>query len=53
MQQSQPPGFVPLAANEMKGSVNPNKRARLEKIVKKVTFYLAITTERDKEQCGV
>jgi hypothetical protein len=45
--------FVPLASNVVNESVYPNKRARLEKIVKKVTFNLAITTEKDKEQCGV
>ena len=30
----------------------PNKKARLEKIVKKVSFDLPVFTEKDKEQCG-
>ncbi len=30
----------------------PNKKARLEKMVKKVTFDLPVLTEKDKEQCG-
>ena len=30
----------------------PNKKARLEKIVKKVSFDLPVLTEEDKEQCG-
>jgi hypothetical protein len=53
MQQSQSLCFVPLVADEIKESVNPNKKARLEKIVKKVTFNLPIRTENVKEQCGV
>ena len=30
----------------------PNKKARLEKIVKKVSFDLPVLTKKDKEQCG-
>jgi hypothetical protein len=30
----------------------PNKKARLEKIVKRVSFDLPVLTEKDKEQCG-
>ena len=30
----------------------PNKKARLEKIEKKVSFDLPVLTEKDKEQCG-
>ena len=48
MQLSQPPCSV--LAND---SVGPNKKARLEKVDKKVTFNLAITTEKDKEQCEI
>ena len=45
---SQPPCSV--LAND---SVSPNKKARFEKVDKKVTFHLAITTEKDKEQCEI
>jgi hypothetical protein len=42
MQQSVPPCFVPLAANEIKESGNPNKKARFEKVVKKMLLiYLS------------
>ncbi len=34
-------------------SVSPSKKARYEKIEKKVTFNLPITTEKDKEQCEI
>jgi hypothetical protein len=44
MQLSQSPCSV--LAND---SVNPNKKARLEKVEKNVTFNLAITTEKDKK----
>jgi hypothetical protein len=48
MHLSQSPCFV--LAND---SVSPNKKARLEKVEKKVTFNLAIRTEKDKEQCEI
>jgi hypothetical protein len=53
MQWSQSPCFVPLVVDEIKELVNPNKKARLEKVVKQVAFNLPIRTENDKEQCGV
>ena len=31
----------------------PNKKARIEKLEKKVAFDLHVLTEKDKEQCGV
>ena len=48
MQLPQPPCSV--LAND---SVSPSKKARYEKIEKKVTFSLPITTEKDKEQCEI
>ena len=40
MQKSQSPCFVPLVADVTKDSDNPNKKARLEKLLKKVAFNL-------------